>query len=302
MNEQNRIIREQKVENFSHKGLIVGEFQSPTSGQEKIYYRTLPSREESRVHLLFIHDIGTYHKRQFLFGEFLHDRATHVSSTWMDLPGHGFSTGTRAHISNFDDYCKDLAFLIAELQRRCPDEKIILLGTGVGALISLKTNQMFYSSFERAIDGLIILNPALKIRYQLPGWAQEIFLPREGFWSKMKLPLRVDGKDLTGDESLAEEYDSDPLNVHTITLGLYREVIQAAKMVRTSSYFIDIPTLILLSGMDGLYETNVSRLFAKGVARDLRHLIEYPDSYYDLFNDVHREKIFEDVYHWLEAF
>ncbi len=278
-----------------------GEFKS-SNGEDKIYFKSNSPIEfgQGPIHLILLHDLGEYHIRYLDIGHYLiNEFGNKLSVTWIDLPGHGFSGGTRAHIDDFDRYCEDVGFFVRELQDREKGE-VLLLGQGLGAVIAIKLHQFFFHLLRRPLGGLILANPALKFRWELPRWMRSFMGGWQGSLSKLKLPFQLEGKMLSRDQSQVESYDSDPLISHTISIGLFNELSRAGSIVRTSSYFLDIATLVLISGQDGLYQSQVTRLFAKGMCRELGQIIDYPNCRHDLFNEVKRDIVFKDIYNWIK--
>ena len=275
---------------------FTGDFISNDKG-EKIYFKTSKSSQE-KAHIILLHDVGEYSSRFVNLFHFLESKEE-ITVSYLDFVGHGLSNGTRGHVEDFDQYCEDLGFFVNYLQTENQKTPIVLLGSGLGAVVAVKLHQMFFHLLLEPIKGFVLANPALKLKWDIPNWLKSFTYQIEGTLGKIKLPYRLEGHELTKDEAMAEEYNGDPLINHSITLSLYKELSHSGKIVRTSSYFLDVPTLTLISGDDIFYEQRSTRLFEKGIGKSLSNLIEYPDAKHDLFNEICREKVFGDVYNWL---
>lgn len=284
------------------RNIYIGRFKSE-DGPEKIYYKRSepsPTSHEKNIHLIIIHDFSEYHGRHNLLPEFLEKTfSQHITISWLDLLGHGLSNGARSHIDEFDTYCRDVAKMISTSKEKNPKNNIILLGHGLGALICLKLYQHHIHLLDTKLQGLILSNPCLKLKIETPLWLRYLSKSNFKFYHQMKLPLTICGHDLTNDKHLAEKYNSDPLVTQYLTIGLYRELIENSTILRTSSYFIDIPTLVLIGEKDSLCDHDMTKLFQKGMPKNKSTLINYKNMKHDLFNEDGREIVFRDVERWL---
>ena len=295
----------QPLKETSERKIFAGEFER-REGQNRIYFKynspLVPSQD--CLHLILIHDLGEYHKRYFELGNFLiKELGPQICVSWIDLPGHGFSGGSRAHIDDFDHYCKDLGFYMRSYQRQDQGRaRSVLLGQGLGALVALKLYQFFLPLLEKAPVGLVLSNLPLKLRWHLPRGIQKIMEGWQEPFSRLKLPFRLEGRLLNTDKDEGERYDADPLISHGISLGLFNELSQSAELMRTSEITLDLPTLILISGKENLYEKRAMEDFAKKIGQQngLLKRLSYGNRGHDLFNELRRGIVFKDVCHWIE--
>lgn len=284
---------------------FIGNFPSQKGG-ETIYYRRLQTKdfslEEKSVHLVIVHDFGEYHARHRDLPLFLKERiGKNFSATWLDHKGHGLSSGSRGLIKDFDEYALDLAQLLFKYKEQNLDKNIVLLGHGMGALVCLSLIQK-HNFPQITPKGLILSNPLIRLKIDLPRWADFLFDHWHDSLSKFKLPYDIDGYQLGADIKKAGEFNADPLVIHKISAGLYKEILKNSHSLRTSSYFLDLPTLVLLGERDPLCDVEATKLFYKSMPKELATLKSYSRAKHDLFNEVGRDKLFDDVYTWIKAF
>jgi alpha-beta hydrolase superfamily lysophospholipase len=285
--------------------ILTGDFSSSTN-LEKIYYkRTEPLQKEEgpSIHLFIIHDFCDYHGRYLdVCDYFVKKFKGNITITLMDLKGHGLSTGTRSHVNEFSSYCFDFAKVInIGLAHSGSESKAVVIGAGLGALVTLKLDQVHYSQLSRPISAIILSNPMIKINIELPKWAELLLLADHPSIHKMKFPKRFLGEDLTSCGVMARSFNSDPLNSHYITFGMYKEMLEAGSIIRTSSYFVDIPNLLLVGESDGYCDVETTQLFQRGMPKTTSELIKYPGLKHDLFHETGRDKVLEDVYNWIST-
>jgi lysophospholipase len=278
------------------------------NGLEKIYYkRSIPNSKnisEKKVklpHLIFVHDLGDYHGRYLEIGNKLIEKlGEKILISWIDMKGHGLSSGTRAHIYSFDDLLADLKHFIS-LEVMGFDLQNILVGQGMGALLGMRYFQQDVADFHK-IHGLVLSNLPVKLNIDFPEWILKILKKFKNSFSHIRIPLKLDGFQLTHDIELAKSYNSDPLINQNIPVSTIREVLSNSLKIRTSCYFINIPTLVLVGEKGKLINVDSTRLFFKGMPKGLSSFFSYPNSGHDLFNDLDRDIIYNDLYNWINTY
>ncbi len=281
------------------EGITTGSFSFGRGEQQNfIYGRKYHTGNGEDLQLIYLHDIGEHGNRyQSFFHSFLKTHSIENTSVHtLDFRGHGKSSGTRGHLKNIDDLCFDVIGHINHIAKS--DGNIVLMGTGLGGIVALKILHLHFSFLKVKVNGLILINPALKLNWTVPavleGLARHDYLP----FNKMKLPFVLEGVMFCGESSIAEEFDSDPLVNHTLTWGSLFELQHNASLIRTSAYYLDIPVFVGLSGKGSLYNKQVTELFAKGIT-DIT-FEHYYNASHDLLHNFDCEKLSQDVYNWLK--
>ena len=164
-------------ENFlgiqNQRKIYTGYFKS-SRGNERIYYkRSFPQTDlpDNIIHLFILHDAGDYHDRYKFLPEFLSCKmGERIVFTFIDLKGHGLSSGTRGHLDDFDEYCEDLEYLMNMTLRLDSRISNIILGNGMGSLLALRYFQEYAHKVSSELSGLILSNPLIKLQIDIPKW------------------------------------------------------------------------------------------------------------------------------------
>lgn len=270
-------------------------------GEEKIYFRSTLEERGNERNLLILHDLLDHHGRYDELAQYARASGDFPYQVfWMDFKGHGLSSGVRGHVENFDEYCWDVLEMLEIIKKN--QRPIVVLGQGLGALVILKMlnpTSQFAESFQEGIEGLILVNPILHFNFEWPDFKVGLLKKMIPTVNRLKVPVRIKGHQLCTDPIKADLFDRDPLVLSKLSLGLLGEVIQAGVDVRRMSYFIDLPTLFLVSQNDFLISSEQIYLYQKGLPKDLSCYYDYPHARHDLLNDKNREIVFNDIIDWL---
>lgn len=293
---------------FDLKGRRVdfGSFESKQSAAT-IYYKSnrpqSPDGKRKDLNIFIFHDFYDYHDRYLELGDFL---VTHldqnVSLFLMDFAGHGHSSGTRNDVGLFEDFCLDSLQFLNKIHHRYSAPSL-LFGQGMGALVLLKLiDHILNFKEEEKLDflGMIYANPLLNFNYETPSWNvpfKQVFAP---FVSRLKIPLGTKPHQLCADPIKNREMLADGLINTQLTWGMVSEIFEAARSVRRSSYYLNYPSLFLVSEDDFLTSAQKIYLFQKGLPRNLATYRSYAEAKHDLVNDVRREVVFNDIVRWIK--
>ncbi|MFZ4712320.1 MAG: alpha/beta fold hydrolase [Bacteriovoracaceae bacterium] len=283
-----------------------GRFPS-VSGLGHIYYKTyIPKAldKEKPVRSIFlVHGLVEHQGRQMLLPRYLEEAGEgQIMFTWIDLIGHGLSGGPRAYIEKFRDFSLDVAHLINLIDGEySPTHKMnhIIMGHSMGGLVTLKLMLQESASLKAKISGLILSNPCIRVKQEVPKIYLGAIHTVGGYLKKLRLPSIYGGDALTSDPKLAHDFDSDPLIPKFTTIGLLLQILEASKEIRSLAYYLNVPTLFLVAGQDLLVDNETTLLFARGVANDFVTIKSYPEMKHEMYNEVGRENVFQDVRTWL---
>jgi len=269
--------------------------------------------ENGHINLVFVHDILGHHGRMFplasgLASAFIEDN---INFSFLDFCGHGLSNGPRAHVDEFSIFSLDLAQFINKITEKNQHE-VVLIGQGMGALSLFKLIEQYGHLLTKKPKGLILLNPILKTTFELD---DKIEAPE--FWklplanyaiekdlpfglSKIKVRRPFSGDDIFTQPNQALKYESDPLVSKYLSLGIFRELVKASKEIRRFSYFIDIPSLFLVSGHSYLTDPDVTYLFHKGIPNSLSTLIKFPKMMHEMLFEERVNLVIKEVECWIK--
>jgi len=273
-----------------------GSFLS-SNKNEKIYFKKIYpiKKDEVSKHLVVIHDFCEFHGRYFELVNFLMNRfQSKLGITLIDLKGHGLSSGTRSHIDSFNEYSDDLKVYFESE----PHESIVL-GHGLGSLVTLDFVRNYENLASKKISGLILSNPFIGMNEKLPSVLSQFLkkVPKK-IWSKVRVPYHVRGGELTADLSKVESYDDDPVVNRFISLSLLVEAFKASNEVIDISYYLQTPVLALIGLQDSFMKLSKVELFFRAMAQSKVDIKRY-EMGHDLYNEVNREILFTDVAAWI---
>lgn len=288
-------------EDSSYDGKVLS-LRDSTPLYTRMRVHQIPDNPKVKKTFFVTHGAVEYHKRHLALFNYLIEHSTEsFRMVWIDLRGHGLSSGARSHVESFECFCFDLVSVYNFWHNRLPDdESFILLGHSMGGLVVLETVLKKMNLFKRRPTGLILSNPCIKVGQDLNLWKKEGLGLGKKFLKLLRIPTIYRGEHLTHCEDSQREFDTDPLISKFMTLNLIGEIVAAGDHVRKLSYFLDLPIIFLLAGQDELVSAETTELFAKGIDQRLVTLQKYPDMRHELFNEVENELVFKDVKAWID--
>ncbi len=269
-------------------------FISPRDETREFYVKEYIPQNQSRAHIVFVHDLFDYHGIYQQFAKALCEESFQVSL--IDLRGFGRSGGSRGVIDRHEDVVDDVEDFLKSL-----DHAVILGGHGFGGLIGIRLVHRQSLPADKALKGLILSNPLLRFNNSLPKASGFIYDRLRHPFDLVTLPWSLKTSDRSLSEKARIKQSEDPLLREQLIFRTYKQVEKLIKLEQNASYLIDVPTLILLSGSDTIGSTNFSRLFTKALDPEKSNVIEYEKAYRDLLNDFENEDAVKDVLQWLKA-
>lgn len=214
-----------------------------------------------------------------------------------DLRGHGRSEGKRGIVKSISDYSDDLGILIQFIREEISDDSIFLLGHSLGGLVNLNA---LVEKGDLGLKGVCLSSPLLGITLE----ASEIkkmgakyiarYLPR--FTMSNEIPDKI----LTHDKKVLEEFAKDPLRHDRISAGLYLDMLSYTKKVCKMGDRISLPILFQLAGQDKVVSTKATLEFYETLSSKDKTKMIYENSFHEIFNDIEREQVFQDLSKWLQ--
>ena len=273
-----------------YKQRIIESYKS-TIGKESIYTISFGSEFERQV--IFFHDIGEYHDRYTDFAQFLFNQQ--IGITFIDMRGHGLSSGTRGHASSVDEIIGDYETVLNKKKNYLTQKNFMFCGHGVGALIAMNLASEYCD-----LKGLILVNPTR--RYRVFGdLTLEKYLGKRSIFDKFRLSLAFRGESVSLDQDVLRNYSHDPLVNKKMTIGMYKALRELFDRVKYVSYFINVPVFYVMGMEDQIVDLNMSELFSGSIDHNILFLKKYNELGHELFNEIHRDKAFEDIYNWLKV-
>lgn len=215
---------------------------------------------------------------------------------YYDHRGHGHSDGVRSHVEHFHNYVLDLEEFVSLVQRQEKDQPIFMVGHSMGGQILL--NYLGLSQHVK-LSGFITSSPNIRARVSFLAIKKLIGEQIVHFAPKLKLRNSFDSKWLSRDKNVGEVYKKDPLVAQYITASLAREIMANQETIIDLATNITLPALMLHGGEDHICDPKGSEDFFENLGSQDKELKIYKGFYHEIFNEIGKEEVFEDMSRWL---
>ena len=207
-----------------------------------------------------------------------------------DLRGHGQSQGRRGALKSWRQPIEDLHALVIAEKKKKP-KKIFLLGHSLGGLIV-----NLYAVNHHDVDGIIssgavthYLKDVLPLRiigFRLIGW-----VPKKTHFADDQL-ARI--------KAVEDDYIQDPLNLKKFYLSIVGHMmVKGVRQLNSNLKQYQTPVLFMHGGTDKIVPSSFSERLHQLIPVKDKQLIIYPESYHEIFNDLDKAQVFEDLLNWL---
>lgn len=234
--------------------------------------------------IIITHGLAAYSKSYIETAEYFVKQGFNVIT--YDLRGHGRSLGKRGSIDSYKTYLKDLHELVLLAKKEVSN--IYLIGHSLGGVI---TN--LYALKYNNVDGVIIaasptdyLPMTNKLRY-IPGFLV----------NNKKLQTNFHDTKLVTDGSYTKDaYDLDYVSLNITTAVLVKGI---RKLKKNYIKYIT-PALFLYSEQDLLVPKSNGEYILNNISSKDKELIIYEKSKHNVFNDIEKETIWNDITKWID--
>lgn len=261
---------------------------------ELLHWRHWAGSGPSRATLVLVHGIGG-HSGQF--DAFALALVRHGYAVFaFDLPGHGCSPGPRGWIPDWEAFRSSLLLFLQHVAARTGKQPIFLLGHSMGATICVD----LVLREPPPIRGLILSNPAVDAG-GVELWRRWLARLLARIWPTFAVSTGIPLEVASRDPAVLADYDSDPRRHNRCTARLGTAFMETAGWIRRSSHQLRIPVLLLQSGADQVTPPEAGRRFFETIGSPDKTWKLYPGSYHELFADLDREQVVEDLVEWVVA-
>ncbi len=211
-----------------------------------------------------------------------------------DLRGHGRSEGQRGYVRDFSDYIRDFEFFLQHLrsQFHLYPEQISLLGHSMGGLIQLQTQ---IDNPHWKFKSQVLSSPMLGVAVEVPLYKDIAALIFSKVLPTVTLDNEIKYEDLTRDPEVIREFNSDVLRHHKISPEAYLGAISSIEGLREKVERITTPTLLQIPTDDPVVGSETSRKLFQKLGSPLKIMKEYPERKHEIYNDLGREEVFQDI-------
>jgi alpha-beta hydrolase superfamily lysophospholipase len=214
-----------------------------------------------------------------------------------DQRGHGRSGGARGHAARFQEFLDDLALLLEFVRTEHPDLPLTLVGHSMGGLVVAS----FLTERKPTISSAVLSGPALALGDGVSRLRIAAARALRGIAPRLVLRSGLDPGGLSRDPSVVRAYLEDPLVFRTMTTSFAAEMLAAIPRVAARAAEVAVPLLGLHGEEDPLCPLRGSRAFFASVRSPGSTLRVYPGLRHEIFYEPEREKVYEDLWSWLEG-
>ncbi len=270
-------------------------FEGEISGKIKLAGRAWRA-ESPRGTVLGVHGYSEYSGRYDHVATFLANRGFNVF--WIDLPGHGNSSGRRGNIDSFHTYIEACEFLV---QRAAESAKPLhLFGHSLGGLICLRFLQT--SPLAKNISSTLLSCPLLglnrfsefKLRFLevVATVLPNITLPND---------KELGADSLTHDLEMQKSRSQDTLVNHVVTFHWFREFVRARRAAFREVGALYLPLGIMQAEEELVVSAEESQRFFNLIGAPQKDFKVYPKMRHELVNEVNRAQVLADMLNWFES-
>jgi alpha-beta hydrolase superfamily lysophospholipase len=245
--------------------------------------------------IILVHNAGDHSGRyHYVINRFAQDGYAVAA---FDQRGHGLSDGRRGDVDRFDHWVEDIRSFVTEVRQELPKKTpVVIVAIGVGGLTALN----YSISHPDDIDGIIAISPAISVKLEVPGWKRWLGQRLVNLVPRMAVKIGLEPQMLTRDESLMDEYKSDPLVCRKITLRMGREIFNASSMVMPLAFRLRKPILMMQAKDDMVCSSEATRMFFDRIEYPRKKLIMYDGAFHDPLNDMVKDEAYSDISKWLD--
>lgn len=260
-----------------------------------LFYQTW-SVPSARGTLVVTHGLAEHSESYLRFAEGMNRRGWNVIA-W-DSRGHGKSDGKRGYVEDFAYFAEDLKLFVDHLKKSGSFKSpFCFVAHSMGGLILLKTLINYGSMGAKAVS---LSSPLLGITVKVP--------PAKDFAAKllrkvlptMTLSNELHYENLSHDPEVVAGYPKDIMRHDKISPALYFGMLETMAEVNNHELHLNVPILMQLAGDDRVVSRVAAEEFFSKIEAEGKKIIIYEDMYHEIFNEVDRETVYDDLSKFFE--
>lgn len=272
--------------------MIHNKFNISSFDNTSLFAQSWSPKKEAKAILILVHGIGEHSSRYHNWAEQFVNSGFAVFA--YDQRGHGLSSGKRGVISFYDDFMKDIDYVLSEASNKFPEIPQFLYGHSMGGgevLNHLLKNNSNYI-------GVISTSPWIISQASPP----KIIIPFIRFFNyllpKLCIETKFDSNLLSHDKEISKRYDKDELVHNKISFRLFVSAYDAGYQVLNCKQKINKPLLLLHGTDDQITEPKASELFANNNKENCKFKM-WKGGFHELHNETFSIEVFHYICKWM---
>ncbi len=276
-----------------------GYFQS-FDGVE-LFYQSWHPEDGTKIVFIGIHGAFAHSGDFTLPASFFTKHGVAVYS--FDIRGFGTWKGKSAHISSYEHYLNDMHSFKKFVEVREPNvTQMHMVGHSMGGMLTLLYG---ITHPTENLTSLIVSSPWLGTKVKI----NPILRLMAGLFSviypRFSSPNNLDLTLLTHDKDVVARHEADiesGLRKTHATARWFVQMQKAQKFVLENAAQIKFPTLVLQAGADEIVDKSLTKKMYESLTTEIRDYKEYEGFYHELFNEIERERVYNDILNWIQQF
>lgn len=245
--------------------------------------------------IVVTHGLGEHSGSYKYLAEGLADSGFNLHA-W-DLRGHGQSGGARGVLRSWGDYTRDLVEVVDHLKKNeMSGEPLILLAHSMGGLVLVKA---LLDHGDMGARAFALSSPLFGIAVPVPAIKRKgaVLLARLAPNFTMANGLKYE--DLTADPKVIADHYADKLRHDRTSSVLYLQMVDAMADSLARAGQIKLPALVMQAEADVIVSPKAARQLFETLGSADKKWIEYPGYKHEIFNELNRPVVFNDLRAWL---
>ncbi len=271
---------------------------STRDGTELFYHRWTSESREAKAAFIGVHGAFAHAGDFERPAQYFVSRGIDIFA--FDLRGFGHWKGSAAHISDYQQYLDDIKLFLDFIKPKTKATKFFLMGHSMGGLLTLS---FLIHEPKADIEGAIISSPWIETAARINPIIRFLGKIFAVVYPKFAAPADINLNDLTHDQEIIAIHQKDiekGLRKTKATAGWLKQIERAQQLVKQNASVISKPILILQAGDDRLVRSSATKEVFDKIDSSDKEFKEYPGLYHELFNEVERGQVFNDIWNWLE--
>lgn len=261
----------------------------------RLFFRSLRPDGEALAQVAIVHGFGDHSGRYLEVMETLAARG--LASIAVDYRGHGRADGRRTDCRRWDEYLDDLEAFWRKAQAEAAGAPTFLLAHSHGGLMATH----WAALGPPGLKGLLLASPFYALAFAPPRLKLLGARLVKGLLPTLPLSNELTSAMLTRDPERQRAADADPLYVRTITPRWFFECRAAQARALGLGPRISVPVWLGAGTADPVVSTPSSTAFFGTLASADRTRKEYHDFRHELWNELGRERVLDDIAQWILA-